>query len=42
MPINSIQSQGDDQRWKAEVEKELADLKRSLGILRAQVDARRQ
>lgn len=42
MPINSIRPEGDDQRWKAEVEKELSELKRVVAILIAQVDVRRK
>lgn len=40
MPLNGIQPVGDDQKWKAEVERELAELKRLVKILTAQVNSR--
>jgi hypothetical protein len=38
MPINGVQAVGDDQRWKAEVEKELRDLRELVRAQRRQID----
>ena len=42
MPLNNIQAIGDDQRWKAEVERELKELRRLVAILQSQVNSRSQ
>lgn len=40
MTVNGVPALGDDQRWKAEVEREIAELKRLVKILTAQVNSR--
>ena len=40
MAINNVRPLGDDQTWKAEVEKELADLKKLVTILNIQFNTR--
>jgi hypothetical protein len=40
MAFNNIQAVGDDQRWKAEVERELKELRRLVAILQSQTNAR--
>lgn len=40
MALNNIQSVGDDQAWKAEVEKIIRELQRQIEILQSQVNSR--
>tara|TARA_R110000822_G_scaffold92458_4_gene213291 strand:+ start:958 stop:1086 length:129 start_codon:yes stop_codon:yes gene_type:complete len=40
MAINNVRPIGDDQAWKAEVEKEVSELKRLLAILNIQFNTR--
>lgn len=40
MALNGIQPLGDDQKWKEQVEREIAELKRLVKILTAQVNSR--
>jgi len=40
MALNNIQSVGDDQQWKAEVERAIKDLQNQVVILTAQVNSR--
>ena len=40
MPLNNIRAVGDDQQWKAEVEKEIQSLKETIAILKNQANAR--
>lgn len=40
MAINNIRPIGDDQQWKAEVERVIEQLQREVEVLRAQVNAR--
>lgn len=40
MALNNIQSVGDDQAWKAEVERTIRDLQNQVAILKAQVNSR--
>lgn len=40
MALNNVQSVGDDQQWKAEVERVIAALQKEVAILKAQVNAR--
>lgn len=39
MPLNNTTAVGDDQRWKAQVEKEIASLQAQVAVLKAQVKA---
>ena len=40
MPINNIQSVGDDQQWKREVEIAIRDLQNQVALLTIQTNAR--
>jgi len=40
MPVNNIQPTGDDQKWKREVERAIDDLRKTVAILKAQLNAR--
>ncbi len=40
MSLNNIQSVGDDQQWKAEVERTIKDLQNQIVFLKSQVNAR--
>lgn len=40
MAINNIQPIGDDQQWKAEVERVVRDLQAQVAVLKAQVNSR--
>lgn len=40
MALNSIKPLGDDQQWKAEVEKTIKELQETIAILKAQVNSR--
>lgn len=40
MALNGIQAVGDDQKWKAEAERQIAELQRMVSILKAQIDSR--
>lgn len=40
MSINNIQPIGDDQRWKAEVERTIQQLVNEIAILKAQLNSR--
>jgi len=40
MAINGIRPVGDDQQWKAEIEKQIADLKQIVNILYIQFNTR--
>lgn len=40
MALNNVRSVGDDQQWKAEVERIILALQREVAILRAQLDSR--
>jgi hypothetical protein len=40
MAINGIRCVGDDQQWKLEIEKQLAELKQTVAILNIQFNTR--
>lgn len=40
MALNNVTPVGDDQAWKAEVERTIAELRRQVNILTAQLNAR--
>jgi hypothetical protein len=40
MAINGIRSVGDDQQWKAEIEKQIYDLTKLVAILNIQFNTR--
>jgi len=40
MALNNIQSVGDDQAWKAEVERQIKDMQNQIKILTAQINSR--
>jgi hypothetical protein len=40
LPINNIRPVGDDQAWKAEVEKVISELRLQVEVLKKQVAAR--
>lgn len=40
MALNNIQPIGDDQQWKAEVERQIKELQAQVAILKAQVNSR--
>lgn len=42
MAINGIQSVGDDQRWKEEVERQIKLLQDQISLLKNQTNARSQ
>jgi hypothetical protein len=41
MALNNIQPVGDDQAWKAEVEREILELKKQVTILASQINSSR-
>lgn len=40
MALNNIQPVGDDQAWKAEVERIIRDLQNQVAVLKAQLNSR--
>lgn len=40
MAINNIQSIGDDQQWKAEVERTIKDLQNQIIFLKSQINTK--
>lgn len=41
MALNNVQSVGDDQYWKAEVERVIRDLQQQIKILQSQLNSKR-
>jgi hypothetical protein len=37
MPINNIRAIGDDQKWKSEVEKQIASLTSQVSVLKSMI-----